>query len=97
MTVSSAFIVTARPEFAGAAFEELAQLDCSLTLSRRFLEGVFLVETKLAAAEFTRRVRGAGVVFVRHLMPVQAVFPISGQRHDLREVVSRAGALWQPV
>lgn len=97
MTASSTFLVTAFPDLTSAALDELAQIDSSLSLSCNFKEGVFLVETGLAAGEFVNRIRTARVVFVRHLAPVQAIFPLSGERTDLAEVTWQAEQLWRPA
>lgn len=73
----SRFIITVTPELLKSALEELRTVSPGLEQARSFKNGVYLVETDMPGKEFTANLVGSNPVFIKHIMPVQAEFPLS--------------------
>lgn len=78
--MTSTYIITVTPELAKSALRELRALAGDLAKRRTFEDGVLLVGTETPAAVFAQAVVQADPVFVKHIFPVQAEIPLTGQK-----------------
>lgn len=74
------FIVSAAPEFVGAALDELRECDAGMRVERTLAPGVVLLE---ADETFVETIAANPPVFARHLMPVHATVALTNDVADL--------------
>jgi len=85
------FIATAAPFLSKNAWREMAQIDAALNPIGEFSDGITLIETSLAAAQFSAALHQADPIFVRHIMPATTELQLSGSRDtDLAKILAGA-------
>jgi 23S rRNA (cytidine2498-2'-O)-methyltransferase len=89
--MSSQFIITITPELQKSALAELRAIAPDLQKIRSFNNGVFLVGTSLASRDFIDSLVKTNPIFIKHIMPVQAEFPLSKTKDaDLPAILEMA-------
>lgn len=86
------FIVSAAPDFVGAALDELGERDASVRVERALAPGVVLLE---ADDTFAGTVVANPPVFVRHLMPVHAAVALTDGTADIVALAAAVDTLTQ--
>lgn len=89
--MSSQFIITVTPELQKNALEELHTIAPDLQKIRSFKNGVFLVGTILSGRKFINSLVKTNPIFIKHIMPVQAEFPLAKTKDaDLTAILEKA-------
>jgi len=94
--MSSQFIITVTPELLKSAMQELRVIAPDVQKIGSFKNGVYLVETGIPGKEFIKALVQANPIFIKHIMPVQAEFPIMKTKDtDLPAILEKAKDMCQ--
>ena len=85
-------LITAHPEFLGAALDEMRRLEPELLIHAELTPEIALVEVPNVEA-LARRIAQQHLIFVRHLAPVQAQVTLDGTLNDIATLALTAADL----